>query len=59
MITFLLKRMSRKARISAYLAALPPNGKRDDEIGELVHVAYGGKKHIHGNPIKKEVQINE
>lgn len=63
MITFLLKRMSRKQRIATYLAAMPPNGKRDDEIGELVHTAYGGKRHIHDNPKggkrRKEVQGNE
>ena len=58
MITWLLRRMNRKDRVAAYLAALPSNGRRDDEIAELVNRAYEGKKHIHGNPIKKEVERN-
>jgi hypothetical protein len=40
-------------------AALPSNGRRDDEIAELVNRAYEGKKHIHGNPIKKEKEVEE
>jgi hypothetical protein len=54
MLEFILKRMTKKARIATYLAALPTNGKRDDELELLIYHAYQGKKHIHGNPIKKE-----
>ena len=47
-----------KVRVAAYMAVLPSNGRRDDEIADIVNKAYGGKKHIHGNPVKKEVGEN-
>lgn len=59
MITWLLRRMEKKARIAAYLAALPSNGRRDDEIAELVNRAYDGKRHIARNPIRKKGALDE
>lgn len=52
-----LERMTRKERIAAYLAAIN-HSRRDDELGELIHRAYEGRRHIHGNPKEKEVESN-
>ena len=51
-----LERMTRKERISAILASMNHN-KRDDELRELIYRAYGGMRHIHGNPIKKDKEV--